>query len=112
MTDDYYRFDEKAHLLKGENTGNVYRLGDRVKVQVAAVKLEERKIDFALVDVLERAAAGRGPAVPPRVRPGLRVRRAGAGAGTGREAPPRRAAAPADEAAGADRPPPGVGRNT
>jgi ribonuclease R len=65
MTDDYYRFDERAHMLKGENTGKVYRLGDRVKVQVAAVKLEERKIDFALVDVLERAAAGRGPGRPP-----------------------------------------------
>src|SRR6266850_3724247 len=65
MTDDYYRFDERAHMLKGENTGKVYRLGDRVKVQVAAVKLEERKIDFALVDVLERAAAGGGPGRPP-----------------------------------------------
>jgi ribonuclease R len=95
MTDDYYRFDEKAHLLKGENTGNVYRLGDRVKVQVAAVKLEERKIDFALVDVLERAAAGRGPGRPP-ARPTRASRPAGRGRGRerGREAPPRRAAAP------------------
>ena len=77
MTDDYYRFDERAHMLKGENTGKVYRLGDRVKVQVAAVKLEERKIDFALVDVLERAAAGRGPGRPPTrpTRPSGPVRR-------------------------------------
>ncbi|HVQ28582.1 MAG TPA: ribonuclease R, partial [Vicinamibacteria bacterium] len=28
MTDDYYRFDEKAHRLQGENTKKVYRLGD------------------------------------------------------------------------------------
>jgi ribonuclease R len=90
MTDDYYRFDERAHLLKGENTGNVYRLGDRVKVQVAAVKLEERKIDFALVDVLERAAAGRGPGRPP-ARP-IRPSRP-AGRDRGRQGvPPRRAA--------------------
>ncbi|HEV7501170.1 MAG TPA: S1 RNA-binding domain-containing protein, partial [Vicinamibacteria bacterium] len=65
MTDDYYQFNEKAHTLQGENTGKAYRLGDRVKVQVAAVKVEERKIDFALVDVLERAGAGRGPGRPP-----------------------------------------------
>jgi len=96
MTDDYYRFDEKAHLLKGENTGNVYRLGDRVKVQVAAVKLEERKIDFALVDVLERAAAGKGPGRPP-ARPGRPSRPASRGRERGRsrggDGPPARRAA-------------------
>ncbi len=68
MTDDYYQFDEKAHTLKGENTNKVYRLGDRVEVQVAKVDLEQRKIDFALVDVLERAAAS-GPAQRARGRP-------------------------------------------
>src|SRR5690349_23440839 len=34
MADDYYRFVEKAHLLKGEKSGKIYRLGDKVKVQV------------------------------------------------------------------------------
>jgi ribonuclease R len=58
MTDDYYQFNEKKHLLTGENTRKVYRLGDRVEVQVVRVDLERRQIDFALVDVLERAAAG------------------------------------------------------
>jgi ribonuclease R len=74
MTDDYYRFDEKAHLLKGENTGNTYRLGDRVRVQVARVDLDRRQIDLALVDVLERAsgagkAAGRRAGSRPRPGP-------------------------------------------
>ncbi len=61
MTNDYYRFNEKAHLLKGENTKTTYRLGDRVEVQVARVDLERRQIDFALVDVSEpgRATAPR-----------------------------------------------------
>lgn len=58
MSDDYYAFNEKAHCLKGENTKTTYRLGDRVKVQVVRVDLERRQIDFALVDVLERAAGG------------------------------------------------------
>ena len=65
MTDDYYRFDEKAHLLKGENTKKAYRLGDRVEVQVARVDLERRQIDFALVDVLARARGGAGRGRPP-----------------------------------------------
>jgi ribonuclease R len=70
MTDDYYLFDEKAHQLKGENTKKVYRLGDKVEVQVARVDLERRQIDFALVDVLERA---RGQwKSPGRSRPGTR----------------------------------------
>ena len=68
MTDDYYRFDEKAHLLKGENTKKVYRLGDRIEVQVARVDLDRRQIDFALVDVLARARGGGGRGRPP-VRP-------------------------------------------
>jgi ribonuclease R len=65
MTDDYYLFDEKAHLLKGENTKKVYRLGDKVEVQIVRVDLERRQIDFALVDVLERAAAGARKGRPP-----------------------------------------------
>jgi ribonuclease R len=76
MTDDYYRFDEKAHLLKGENTKKAYRLGDRVEVQVARVDLERRQIDFALVDVLARARGGSGrgrPPVRPLGRPGGRA---------------------------------------
>lgn len=75
MTDDYYHFNEKAHTLKGENTRRVYRLGDKVEVQVVRVDLERRQLDFALLDVLERAAsvAGRGRPKSGRARsPGTR----------------------------------------
>jgi ribonuclease R len=65
MSDDYYLFNEKAHTMKGDRTGRAYRLGDRVEVQVAKVDLELRKIDFALVDVIQRTAAS-GPARRPR----------------------------------------------
>jgi ribonuclease R len=76
MTDDYYRFDEKGHRLEGENTRRIYRLGDRVEVQVARVDLERRLIDFALRDVLARVA-GRGgsPNQPPRRGRGTRPRK-------------------------------------
>jgi len=71
MTDDYYLFNEKAHVLRGENTKKTYRLGDKVEVQVVRVDLERRQIDFALVDVLERAGrAGAAPKRPPTGRRG------------------------------------------
>ena len=53
MADDYYRFVERAHILRGEATGRVYRLGDRVKVQVIRVDLERRQIDLGLAEILE-----------------------------------------------------------
>src|SRR5205823_11336189 len=34
MADDYYRFHEQLHVLQGENTKKVYRLGDKVRIQV------------------------------------------------------------------------------
>ena len=62
MADDYYRFVESAHLLRGENTQKVYRLGDKVKVQVIRVNMEVRQIDLGLVEILERVREGeRGP---------------------------------------------------
>ena len=62
MADDYYRFVESAHLLRGENTHKVYRLGDKVKVQVIRVNMEVRQVDLGLVEILERVREGeRGP---------------------------------------------------
>ncbi len=62
MADDYYRFIESAHMLRGENTQKVYRLGDKVRVQVIRVNMEVRQIDLGLVDILERVREGeRGP---------------------------------------------------
>jgi ribonuclease R len=58
MTDDYYRFNDKAHTLRGESSERTYRLGDRVEVQVARVDLERRQIELALVEILEHAALG------------------------------------------------------
>lgn len=45
---DYYHFDEITHTLRGERGGKVFRLGQRLKVLVSRVDLEERKIDFEL----------------------------------------------------------------
>jgi ribonuclease R len=64
MADDYYRFNERAHVLRGENTGRTYRLGDKVRVQVIKVDMERRQIDLGFVELLERVRASernRGP---------------------------------------------------
>jgi ribonuclease R len=50
LEDDYYQFMEEQYALVGERTRRRFRLGDAVKVQVARVDLEERKIDFALLE--------------------------------------------------------------
>ena len=36
MADDYYRFLEKTHSLRGENTQKVYQLGERVECRSCA----------------------------------------------------------------------------
>jgi ribonuclease R len=64
MADDYYRFIDKAHLLRGEKTGRVYRLGDKVSVQLIRVDLERRLIDLGLTEILDavrESEQNRGP---------------------------------------------------
>jgi ribonuclease R len=64
MADDYYRFVERAHILRGENHGRTYRLGDRVQVQVIRVDMERRQIDLGLTEILGRvreSEQNRGP---------------------------------------------------
>ena len=66
MADDYYRFLEQQHVLRGENTKKVYRLGDKVRVQVVRVDMERRQIDLGLVDILETVRRGEAPRAPIR----------------------------------------------
>ena len=47
---DYYHFDAIGHRLQGERTGKTYRLANRIKVQVVRVSVDDRKIDFELVE--------------------------------------------------------------
>jgi ribonuclease R len=46
LSNDYYHFDPAGQRLYGERSGMTYRLGDRLRVKVARVDLDERKIDF------------------------------------------------------------------
>ena len=48
LKDDHYVYDEKNFCLIGRRTHRRFTLGDKVKVQVAAVNLERKNIDFKL----------------------------------------------------------------
>ena len=49
LDQDYFHYDPAGLSLKGERTGVTYRLGDVVRVIVAGVNLDDRKIDLDLV---------------------------------------------------------------
>ncbi len=49
LGDDYFQFDPSHHRMVGERTRKIFRLGDKVRVQVARVDLDERKMDFDLI---------------------------------------------------------------
>jgi len=60
---DYYRFDAAHQRLIGERTGRSFQLGGRVRVQVARVDLDDKKIDLELVESLSggrKSGAGKG----------------------------------------------------
>ncbi|GAA4350829.1 ribonuclease R [Kangiella taiwanensis] len=50
LGDDYYHFDATKMRLIGERKGQSFRVGDRVKIKVANVDLEQRNIDFELLE--------------------------------------------------------------
>ena len=61
---DYYHFEPATHRLKGERTGQNFRLGDELVVRVADVNLDDRKVDFELEEVktFARRNGGKKPA--------------------------------------------------
>ena len=50
LGEDYFHYDASRHCLKGERTGKTYQLGDRIRVQVAQVNQDERKVDLRFID--------------------------------------------------------------
>jgi ribonuclease R len=60
LGEDYFHFDPVGHRMQGERTGRSYRLGDRVRVRVMRVDLDERKIDFELSGEPQKGGGQRG----------------------------------------------------
>ena len=77
LGDEYFQHDAAKHCLVGEHTHTVYRLGDKVTVQVASVSLDDRRINLTLKgDVAQdRYARRRAPKknAPASVRSQLKA---------------------------------------
>lgn len=48
LTDDYYHFEPDHQRLLGERRGRIFRLGDRLEVILAQVKVSARTLDFEI----------------------------------------------------------------
>jgi ribonuclease R len=73
LVDDYYHYSQEAHTLRGESTGRIFRLADRVTVLVAKVDLVQRRIELS-IEGLEPPRP-RGVKPRPKAAPGKRRRR-------------------------------------
>ena len=50
LRDDYYEFDQEAYELRGQMTGKVYHLGQKIRVRVADADAMKRTVDFTLAE--------------------------------------------------------------
>ena len=50
LPEDYYAFDKARQRLIGERSGRSFQIGGGVRVQVARVDLDDRKIDLELIE--------------------------------------------------------------
>ena len=46
LTDDYYEYDREHYTLTGEDSGKVYKMGQKIRVKVAKADLATRTVDF------------------------------------------------------------------
>ena len=50
---DFFEFEEDKYRLRGRRTRKIYRLGDPVRIRVSSANLEQRLLDFELLDTEE-----------------------------------------------------------
>jgi ribonuclease R len=74
-----------GRILRGENNGRVFRLGDRVKVQVIKVDLERRQIDLSVSPRFSKRCASRTAAGATGQTAGQTAGRRAEGKGKGEE---------------------------
>ncbi len=48
--DDFYRYEEDNYRLVGEHKGIVYKLGDKVTIQIIKVNVDLRHLDFVIIE--------------------------------------------------------------
>ncbi|HHT97847.1 MAG TPA: ribonuclease R [Clostridiales bacterium] len=51
MDDDYYFYDEEHYQMVGKDTNNIYKLGQKIKVELIGADIVLRTIDFKVMEV-------------------------------------------------------------
>jgi len=49
IQDDYYVFDKETVTLTGTHNGTRYVLGQKVRIRVSRANLEQKQLDFILI---------------------------------------------------------------
>ncbi len=112
LSNDYYHFDPTRRMLEGERTGQRFRLGDDVRVQVLRASLEDRKIDLRMIfddapdghkdesSGTPRRGSGGNAGKGSRKPPSDRKKAKSSGSGSGRSSGKKSSAAPAKSDSG------------
>ena len=53
MRSDFFEFDEDNYRIVGKRTKKIYRLGDQVRIRVKSASLEQRLLDYELIEPTE-----------------------------------------------------------
>ena len=69
MKKDYYEFNERSMILIGKRTGQVFRIGETVKVKLMNVDVEQYDIDFELVEETNNKKKGPKKETPKKKKP-------------------------------------------
>ncbi|MBR5175961.1 MAG: ribonuclease R [Bacteroidales bacterium] len=53
MRADFFEFDEDNYRIVGKRTKKIYRLGDQIRIRVKSASLEQRLLDYELIEPTE-----------------------------------------------------------
>ncbi len=81
LPDDFWQFEERTGVLRGQRTGRRISLGDRARVQIVNINISSRQLDLRL---LEHGSSIGGDTAMRRMEP---RRLPGGGAGKGPSTP-------------------------
>ena len=66
---DFFDFDEDNYLIRGKRTGKIFRFGDSVKIKVKAANLEQRLLDYELIEGTADPQVPQNPQMSPKQMP-------------------------------------------
>lgn len=64
ISSDYFEFDEEHYRIVGRRSKTVYNLGDPVRIRVTRADLDQKQIDFQLVETGTEQHAGQSDGMP------------------------------------------------